>query len=97
MTYPHLDTLIKGYLNQDYAYYAETIEGVVDAYLKQVEPKYAQRVRVDIARFLHDHQGKLDEAFEAAYGFDFSPELWGLTAETFLKQLDRQLQGSAEP
>jgi hypothetical protein len=92
-----LDTLIKGYLNQDYAYYADTIEGVVEAYLKQVEPKYAQRVRVDIARFLHDHQGKLDEAFEAAYGFDFNPELWGLTAETFLKQLDRQLQGSAEP
>jgi hypothetical protein len=97
MKYPQLDTLIKGYLNQDYAYYADTIEGVVDAYLKQVDPKYAQRVRVDVARFLHDHQGKLDDAFEAAYGFDFGPELWGLTAETFLKQLDRQLQGAAEP
>ena len=97
MTYPHLDTLIRGYLNQDYAHYADTIEGVVDAYLKQVERRYAERVRIDIARFLHDHQGRLDEAFEAAYGFDISPGLWGLTAESFLKNLDRQLQGAGEP
>jgi hypothetical protein len=92
MKYPHLDTLIKGYLNQDYAQYADTVEGVVEAYIKQVDNKYTQRVRTDITRFLHDHQGRLEQAFEAAYGFDFSPALWGMTAESFLKKLDQQLQ-----
>lgn len=96
MKYAHLDTLIKGYLNQDYAYYADTIEGVVDAYRRDASAEHVQGLRTDIANFLRDHQGTLDQAFEAAYGFDFGPELWGLTAESFLKNLDRQLQGTGE-
>ena len=97
MKYPHLDTLIKAYLNQDYSYYADTLEGVIDAYKDDAAPEQVQGLRADIARFLADHPATLDAAFEAAYGFDFGPELWGLTAESFLKKLDRQLQGSAEP
>lgn len=97
MKYPHLDVLIKAYLNQDYSYYADTLEGVIDAYKDDAAPEQIQGLRADIARFLADHPDTLDAAFEAAYGFDFGPELWGLTAESFLRKLDRQLQGSAEP
>jgi hypothetical protein len=92
-----LDTLIKGYLNQDYAYYADTLEGVIEAYKDDAAPEQIQGLRAEIARFLADHQGTLDTAFEVAYGFDFGPELWGLTTESFLIKLDRQLQGAAEP
>jgi hypothetical protein len=97
MKYPHLSQLIEGYLNQDSAYFADTPEGVVDVFKNEVAPKYVQRVRVDIARFLQDHQGALDEAFEAAYGFEFNPRRRGTTAEAFLRNLDRQLQGNGKP
>jgi hypothetical protein len=96
--YPHLDNLIGGYLNQDYAYYADTLEGVIDAYIAEEGPEQVQRVRGDIARFLHDHQGAaLEQEFEAAFCVDFDPKLFGLTAEAFLKKLDLQLQGSDGP
>lgn len=97
MKYPHLDTLIKAYLNQDYSYYADTLEGVIEAYKDDAAPEQIQGLRADVARFLADHPATLDAAFEAAYGFDFGPELWGLTTEGFLKKLDGQLQGAGEP
>jgi hypothetical protein len=97
MEYPYLDTLIKGYLNQDYSYYADTLEGVIEAYKSDEGAEQVQGLRADIARFLADHPTTLEAAFEAAYGFDFGPELWGLTTEGFLKKLDRQLQGAGQP
>jgi hypothetical protein len=96
--YPHLDNLIGGYLNQDYRYYADTLEGVIDAYIAEEGAEQVLRVRGDIARFLRDHQGPtLEQEFEASFCADFDPRLFGLTGEGFLKKLDRQLQGSPEP
>jgi hypothetical protein len=66
---------------------------VVDAYKQDATTEHVQGLRADITHFLRDHQGTLDQAFEAAYGLDFGPELWSLTAETVLKNLDRQLKG----
>lgn len=97
MKYPHLENLIGAYLHQDYAHYADTIEGVIDAYKEDATAEQGQRVRVDIANFLQDHQGMLDQAFDAVFDVDFNPRLWDLTVETFLKNLDRQLQGNGKP
>jgi hypothetical protein len=94
MSYPCLDTLIKGYLNQGHSYYADTLECVIEAYKSDEGREQVKGLRADIVRFLADHPTTLDSAFEAAYGFDFGPELWGLTAESFLKKLDLQLQGN---
>jgi len=91
------DTLIKGCLNQDYSYYADTLEGVIEAYKSDEGAEQVQGLRSDIARFLTAHSATLDVTFEAAYGFDCGPELWGPTAESFLKKLDRQLHDSPEP
>jgi hypothetical protein len=33
----------------------------------------------------------LDEIFEAMYGFDFSPDLWGRTIASFLEELEEIL------
>jgi len=97
MKYAHLDNLIEAYLNQDYAYYADTVEGVIDAFMKDASSEQVQLVRVDIANFLRDHESTLDQAFQTSYGFDFNPKTWGLTAETFLKNLDRQLAAADSP
>jgi hypothetical protein len=97
MKYPDLENLIGAYLHQDYAYYADTIEGVIEAYKEDATAEQVQRVRVDIANFLQDHQGKLDQAFDAVLDVDFNPRLWDLTVETFLKNLDRQLQENGKP
>lgn len=94
MKYPHLENMIGAYLNQDYAYHASTLEGVIDACKNGEEAEYVRCLRADIARFLRDHAGAtLEQEFEAAFGADFDPKLFGLTAESFLKKLDRQLQG----
>lgn len=69
---------------------------MVDAYRRDASAEHVQGLRADIANFLRDHQGTLEQAFEAAYGFDFGPEPWGLAAVSFLKTLDRQLQGTGE-
>lgn len=97
MTYPELDNLIGAYLNQDYSYYADTLEGVIEAFKEDATAEQVQLVRADIAHFLRDHSHDLEQAFEAAFCRDFDPKLWGLTAESFLKNLDRQLQSTGSP
>ena len=95
MNYPHLENMIGAYLNQDYSYHASTLEGVIDACKGGENADYVRGLRADIARFLHDHQdATLEQRFEVAFGANFDPKLWGLTAESFLKKLDSQLQGT---
>lgn len=89
--YPALGNLMGAYLNQDYDMYADTVEGVIDCFLKDSNRAEKVTLREDIARFLRDERGDLDAAFAKAYGFEFDPKLWGLTAETFLRQLDVQV------
>lgn len=89
--YPALGNLIGAYLNQDYSIYADTVEGVIDCFLNDSNRAEKVALREDIARFLRNERRDLDATFARMYGFDFDPQLWGLTAETFLRQLDAQL------
>jgi hypothetical protein len=92
MKYPSLGTLIQAYLSQDFEHDAETAEGVVDVYRKQATADHVARLRADIAAFLAQERSALDEAFDVAFGFDFDPRAWGMTAESFLRMLDDRLQ-----
>lgn len=89
--YPQLSNLIGAYLNQDYSIYADTLEGVIDCFLTDSRRDEQVALRTEIARFLRDEQAALADTFMRAYGMDFDPALWGLTTETFLRQLDAQV------
>ena len=89
--YPALSNLIGAYLNQDYSIYADTIEGVIDCFLSDSNHAEKVALRHDIARFLQNERNGYDASFAGAYSFDFDPKLWGLTTETFLRQLDAQV------
>ncbi len=90
--YPQLDHLIGAYLNQDYEISGDTIDEVVACYAKDRTPSDHQVLLDDIERFSHEHEHDLDEAFVAAYGFDFDPALWGLTTAAFFVELQRMLR-----
>jgi hypothetical protein len=98
MKYPYLENMIGAYLNQDYAYHASTLEGVIEACKDGEKSEYVQGLREDIARFLRDHpSATLEKAFAKDFSAVFDPKLFGLTAESFLKKLDEQLRRGPEP
>jgi len=92
MPFPHLDNFIGAYLNQDYAYYADTVEGVIDVYRAEFDRADIDTLRQEIAHFIREHPDDLDEAFHAAYWYDFDPTLWNMTTRQFLDLLDARLR-----
>ena len=91
MNYPHLDTLIKAYLNQDYEYWGSTLEEVIDAFKRDSAAFANAELRAEIKRYVAEHPDDLDAAFTAAYGFDFDPALWDTTTLGFFQLLDARL------
>ena len=94
--FPVLSNLIGGYLNQDYDIFADSLDGVVDYYLKDGTTISNNALRLEIADFLEKHGAKLDATFASIYGFDFDPSLWDFTAEEFLKWLDKKVAASGD-
>lgn len=88
---PYLDELMGAYFHQDYMLIAETIEGLIEDYLKSAPAAEVAGVRQDIDRLRREHADDLDEEFLRRYGFGFDPKLWDLTAEAFLSKLDALL------
>ncbi len=86
--YNQLNDLFATWLNQDYDLIADSIEGVLAEYIKGNDLQTIIALRADIACFIAENAGRLDDAFEAAYGFDFSPKLWGHNTESFLTLAD---------
>lgn len=84
--YPQLDTLIQAYFNQDAGYIADSFEGLVADYVGSHRREDCAALRRDIAGFTAAHAADLDAAFEATYGFDVDPVLWGYDdAAAFLR------------
>ena len=92
MAYPHLDNFIGACLNQDYAYFGDTVEGVIDAYRGMLDRAGADKLQSDARRFVSEHPDDLEQAFHDAYWYDFDPKLWDMTALQFLQLLDRRMQ-----
>jgi hypothetical protein len=91
--YPNLDLLFGGYLNQDSELWGDTIEKIVTCYKNGINPDMRQAVLLEIDDFRRTYVDDLDAAFEAAYGYDFGPELWGYTTTaSFLDDLKKLLQ-----
>ncbi|HLX01879.1 MAG TPA: contact-dependent growth inhibition system immunity protein [Trinickia sp.] len=91
-TYPELDQLFGGYLNQDYYYIGETIEEIVTCYKNEITPSMRQAVLAEIEKFKREHSEDLDAEFYKIYGCAFNPKLWGHTTASFFDEMKHILQ-----
>jgi CdiI immunity protein len=91
-SYPELDQFIGIYLGQDHGYFADSIEQLVACYKEESSAADHQVMLDEIARFVAAHPTDLDAAFDAAFGADFDPKLWGHTVASFLVELERLLR-----
>lgn len=92
--FSRLDKLMHAYFHQDYELFGSTIAEVFDSYRENSTVDELSGLRSDIARFLARHNTDLDATFQAAYGYDFDPQLWDLTAESFLRLLLSLMESS---
>ncbi len=90
---PQIDALIGAYFNQDAAYIADTLEGLVDDWRRTHAPADHAALRAEIAIFLAAHPQDADAAFEARWGFDVDPTTWGHDATSFLRRVAELVAG----
>jgi hypothetical protein len=91
-SYPELKQLFGAYLHQDYQLFGDTLEEVIETYIRDSSPGQCRQMLDEIARFRSEHSANLDTALATIHGTEFDPSLWGLTAESFLKLLESMLQ-----
>jgi hypothetical protein len=89
--------LFGAYLNQDYAFWGDSIERVVDCYRRDSTPHQVASLVEELRRFRASHPDNLDAAFQSAHGFDVDPALWASTTSSFFDDLVRQLSAPAAP
>ena len=82
-TYPALRALLGGWFHQDYALEG-TVPEIMAKFAASAWPEEIVAVKEDIARFLLDHSGSADTAFEGL-GADILPQGWGMDAGTWLR------------
>ncbi|HGH4667716.1 TPA: contact-dependent growth inhibition system immunity protein [Enterobacter cloacae] len=84
-----LDHLMGAYFNQDYDLFGETIEEVMEEYLKCEGPENAKGLIEDCNNFIN-RTDDVELEFLNLYKFDFNPSLWGITAKQFLTMISTQ-------
>jgi hypothetical protein len=89
--YPEFLTLFGGYLGQDYYLWGNTIDEILARYKEDSSQEDIRALLEEVKRFTNEHPSDLEEAFEEAYGFHFSPKLWDCTAATFFEELKKFL------
>jgi hypothetical protein len=94
--YPRLDHFFGAYLNQDYQLSGDTIEEVVESYMRDTPSERHRDLSNEIDRFCLAHPDNLDAALSASYGFHFDPALWDHTAASFFQLVQRLLQSDAD-
>ncbi|MCX4180971.1 hypothetical protein GM298_15940 [Enterobacter sp. HSTU-ASh6] len=77
------------YFNQDYDLSGETIEEVMEEYLKCEGPEHAKGLIEDCNNFINRNED-VELEFLNLYRFDFDPSLWGITAKQFLTMISAQ-------
>ena len=87
--YPELDQLISAYFNQGFDLWGDTIDEIVHTFVARTGLHEGDRLSTEIDRFLDEHAANLDAVFTARYGFDFSPEAWGHTTRSILREVQR--------
>ncbi|WP_147195019.1 contact-dependent growth inhibition system immunity protein [Pantoea sp. MBD-2R] len=92
-----LDSLIAVYFGQDYDMFGsgESVDAQIDAWIAETPDAFRHGLIGDIDQFYRECDN-LEEDFEARYGFDFSPELWGTTPTDFLRLLREKVIHSLE-
>lgn len=91
--HPQIDALIGAHFNQDSAYIADTLEGLVDDWKRTHHPHEHAALCAEIDAFLAAHPADADAAFDAAWGFDVDPATWGHDAASFLRRVAERVRG----
>lgn len=89
--YPHFNAFFGGWFHQDYHYEGDSVEEIVAAFRRSATLNDLRMVRHDIAAFLRDHDGSIDEAFEREFQPDVDPRAFSGTTRAFLEAIDQAL------
>ena len=87
--YPALRALLGGWFHQDYAIEG-TVPEIMAKFAASAWPEEICAVKADVARFLLDHPGDADAAFDEL-GADILPQGWGMDAATWLSWIAKLL------
>ncbi|OLL28888.1 hypothetical protein BTH42_25375 [Burkholderia sp. SRS-W-2-2016] len=90
--YPNLDSLIRGYFNEDFDLWGNTVAEVLCCFKEENDPVIHTLVATEIERFKRNHSANLDKSFEKIYGLYVDPEPWGHSTVSFLEELKRLLR-----
>ncbi|HLX02988.1 MAG TPA: contact-dependent growth inhibition system immunity protein [Trinickia sp.] len=91
-SYPNLCLFFDGYLNQDYRYLDESVNGVIEIYKKSITPSMRRSAISEIDDFKNNYSNNLDDAFEDVFGQEISIKKMGFIASSFLDELKKLLQ-----
>lgn len=94
-TYPDLAHLLGAYLHQDFSLFGPTLADAVAAFARDEPTTAVAAARRDIARFARAHVRDCEAALHRLEPGLARPA--GMTAPEFLRWLDAQLGGDAQP
>ncbi len=80
---------------QNCVYWGDTVEKVITAFTEECSDDFHDPLIIDINNILKNHPNDLDFALKEITGGDFDAQLWGHTAESFLKEVLRLLNDEA--
>ncbi|KAB0633355.1 contact-dependent growth inhibition system immunity protein [Burkholderia latens] len=86
--FPHLATIVSGYLGQDWRSWGDSFEGVVAVYKSETTPEERTELLKKIESFEEQYTTSLDNEFIDRYGHDLDPLLRGFTTTYFLRHFD---------
>ena len=72
-SYPHLDAFLGGWFHQDFDLVGDTLEEIVAAYRESAGVDEAEAVRSDIAAFLLDSAGAVEDDLGRVFVLDIDP------------------------
>ncbi|MEM6946386.1 MAG: contact-dependent growth inhibition system immunity protein [Pseudomonadota bacterium] len=92
--YPHLHTLIGGYMHQDMDLHYETCAEAVAAFAQEALPEERGGLKNDIARIVREHNQEPD-AFHKYFGADIDFATCSFTFEQFVEMVLRVVDDPA--
>ncbi|WP_431287075.1 contact-dependent growth inhibition system immunity protein [Roseateles chitinivorans] len=89
--FPDLAEFISGWFHQDFDINGDTLEEVVGVFRREVQADYAERVSLDIGRFLASEDGDLNDRFQRMFQPDIIPTAFRPTTREFLEAIRSEL------
>lgn len=91
-SYPELAKFMGAWFHQDYDIDGGIVAEVVKAYSAVTPVVERRKLQQEIARFLTENEGDLNDVFQTTFEPDVMPEAISGSARTFLGEIDRALE-----